>query len=168
MAVSPDYLAHLLDQFTGFGPVAARRMFSGAGIFRDGLMIALVVDDVLYFKTDDASRPDFQAAGMGPFTYGVRGERKLTSYYEAPAEVFDDPDIFVRWARSAHDAALRVDRARAPKGKGGTKAKAKAPAKAGPKAKAKPKTPKAKAKARPAKRAARPKAKAPRKTARRR
>ena len=37
----PDYLSEL---FSEFGPVTVRRMFSGAGIFADGLMIALVVD----------------------------------------------------------------------------------------------------------------------------
>ena len=30
-----------------------RRMFSGAGVFADGLMIALVVDGVIYLKADD-------------------------------------------------------------------------------------------------------------------
>ncbi len=34
----------------GFGPVAVKRMFGGAGIYRDGLMFALVADDVLYLK----------------------------------------------------------------------------------------------------------------------
>jgi DNA transformation protein len=148
MAVSPDYLDHLLDQFTGFGPVDARRMFGGVGIFRGGMMIALVTGDTLYFKVDDANRPDFEAAGMGPFTYGAKGDRMVTSYYEAPAEVFDDPDTFVRWARSAHEAALRFHRAKAkPKSKTRTRSKPKA----------KPKQ---------AKGTARPKARAARKPAR--
>lgn len=141
MAVSPDYLDHLLDQFAGFGRVEPRRMFGGVGLFRDGLMIALVTGDTLYFKVDDGNRAEFEAAGMGPFTYGARGERVVMSYYEAPADVFDDPDVLARWARSAHDAALRAARARRPK-------KAKSARKPAAKPKAKPK-------ARPAKRLAR-------------
>ncbi len=30
MAVSPDFLAHITDQLSGFGPVAVRRLFGGA------------------------------------------------------------------------------------------------------------------------------------------
>lgn len=150
MAVSPDYLDHLLDQFAGFGAVEARRMFGGVGIFRGGLMIALVSQDTLYFKADDASRGAFEVAGLAPFSFAARGRRMITSYYEAPAEVFDDPDVLAHWARSAHDAALRADRAK----------DAKAKPKAKPKRKAKPK-PKRKTGG------ARPKARSTRKGARR-
>jgi DNA transformation protein len=43
-ANDPGFLTEL---FSGFGPIAVRRMFSGAGVFADGLMIALVVDSVV-------------------------------------------------------------------------------------------------------------------------
>jgi DNA transformation protein len=136
MAVSPDFLAHLLDQFAGFGTVDARRMFSGVGLFRDGLMIGLVTGDTLYFKTDDANRGDFERAGMTPFSFDRRGRRMVTSYFEAPAEVFDDPEILVRWARSAHDAALRTGRGKAAKRPARAKAeRAAKPARTQPKAK---------------------------------
>ena len=40
-------------------------MFSGAGVFADGLMIALVVDGVIYLKADDAdSIPAFEREGL--------------------------------------------------------------------------------------------------------
>lgn len=164
MAVSPDYLDHVLDQFAAFGPVDARRMFGGVGLFRGGLMFALITDDTLYFKTDDGNRVEFEAAGMTPFSFAARGRRMITSYFEAPAEAFDDPDVLARLARGAHDAALRAGGAG---GKGKSKAKAgataKAKAKAGKNAAPKP-LPK------PAKRSARPKAarKAARPAARRR
>lgn len=115
MAVSPDFLDHLLDQFAGFGAVDVRRMFSGVGLFRDGLMIALVTGDTLYFKTDEANRGDFAAAGMTPFGFERQGRRMVTSYFEAPAEVFDDPETLARWARSAYEAALRAGRAKGSK-----------------------------------------------------
>ena len=38
----------IVELFAVFGPVSVRRMFSGAGVFADGLMIALVVDGVIY------------------------------------------------------------------------------------------------------------------------
>ncbi len=42
----------------GFGPVTVRPMFGGAGIFRDGLMFALIADEVLYLKADERPEAD--------------------------------------------------------------------------------------------------------------
>ena len=44
-------------------------MFSGAGIFADGLMIALVVDGVIFLKADDGHIPAFEGEGLRPFSY---------------------------------------------------------------------------------------------------
>jgi DNA transformation protein and related proteins len=57
-AADPDFIIEL---FAGFGPVTVRRMFSGAGVFADGLMIALVVEGVIYLKADDSFVPLFQS-----------------------------------------------------------------------------------------------------------
>jgi DNA transformation protein and related proteins len=64
---------HIRDLFAGFGPIAVRAMFGGAGIYADGLMFALVVDDVIYLKADDGTMPAFEQEGMSPFTYTARG-----------------------------------------------------------------------------------------------
>jgi DNA transformation protein len=107
VAVSPDYLDYLRDQLEAFGPFDVRRMFGGAGLFRDGMMFALVVDDALYLKVDDRNRPDFEAAGMAPFSYQRKGKTAaLKSYYEAPPELSEDADGLSDWARRAFDAAL--------------------------------------------------------------
>jgi DNA transformation protein len=107
MAVSPEYLDYLRDQLEGFGPFDTRRMFGGAGLFRGGLMFALVAGDTLYLKVDDRNRPDFEAAGMEPFGYERKGKAAaLKSYYEAPPDLLEDADAFTAWARRAFDAAL--------------------------------------------------------------
>jgi DNA transformation protein len=106
MAVSRELLDHIADQLRGFGPLAFRRMFSGAGLFRDGLMFGLIARDVLYFKVGEANRGAYIAAGSKPFTYQRLGrDATLTSYYEVPADVFDDPDRLAEWARAACAAA---------------------------------------------------------------
>ncbi len=61
------------DLFAQFGPVTLRRMFSGAGLFCDGVMFGLVVRGVIYLKADETSRADFEREGCEPFTY-VRGK----------------------------------------------------------------------------------------------
>lgn len=83
-------------------------MFGGYGIYRDGLMFALVSDDVLYFKADEAMAAELAARDLKPFEYRKQGKRMTIAYYTAPAEIFDDPDEAKRWAKRAHAAALRA------------------------------------------------------------
>lgn len=115
MSTQNEFVAYILDQLADFDQVAPRRMFGGHGLFHRGVMIALIADDRLYFKVDDRNRPDFEAAGMAPFSYETSsGTRGLASYYEAPPDAMENPDELVRWARGAADAALAADRAKPP------------------------------------------------------
>jgi DNA transformation protein len=108
-----DYIAELFSQF---GPVTVRRMFSGAGIFADGLMIALVVDGVIFLKADAEIVPRFEGEGLPPFSYKTKeGRRTLMSYWRMPERLYDDPDELAGWARRSMAAARRS--AEKPRGK---------------------------------------------------
>ena len=54
MPLSPVFVDYALELLAGVGRVEARRMFGGAGLFRDGVMFALLDDDVIYVRVDDA------------------------------------------------------------------------------------------------------------------
>jgi DNA transformation protein len=84
-------------------------MFGGAGIYCEGVMFALIADEMLYFKSDDLTRPDFQAEGLAPFAYRTRhGTHTLTSYWRAPDRCLDDLEAMAEWASKARSAALRA------------------------------------------------------------
>jgi DNA transformation protein len=101
----PDYIAELFSQF---GLVTVRRMFSGAGIFADGLMIALVVDGVIFLKADAETVPRFESEGLPAFSYKTKeGRRTLMSYWRMPERLYDDPDELADWARLSMAAARR-------------------------------------------------------------
>ena len=72
-----EFVDHLTEQFEEFGPVTIRRMFGGHGVFRDGLMFGLVVDDGLYFKTDEHSRALFESRGLPRFEYTRKKQAHL-------------------------------------------------------------------------------------------
>lgn len=113
--MADDGLIDLLrDLFAPLGGVEFRRMFGGRGVFRDGLMIALVAADTLWFKVDDETRPAFEAEGSEPFGYDTRtGRHVLTSYWRAPERLLDEPDAFLETARAAHGTALKAAAAKA-------------------------------------------------------
>lgn len=102
-------IEHLIDVLRPLGGVAARRMFGGAGLFRDGVMFALVSDEVLYLKVDVTTVPAFEAENLGPFTYGTKnGRRVLTSYWRAPERLLDDDDEMRDWCRRAADVGAQA------------------------------------------------------------
>lgn len=106
------YDERLQEIFAAFGPVEVRRMFGGHGIYRRGLMFALVADEVLYLKADTESASHFAARGLEPFIYERRGKAVTMSYYQAPDEVMDDPEQAALWAKRAFEAALRSQTAK--------------------------------------------------------
>jgi DNA transformation protein len=104
--LDPD---HLIELFAAFGRVSVRRMFSGFGIYADGVMFALAARDVVYLKADDASAAAFAREGQGPFTYeATGGKRVIMSYWRLPDRLYDDPDELADWARIALAAAQRA------------------------------------------------------------
>jgi TfoX/Sxy family transcriptional regulator of competence genes len=57
----------VLEQLQGAGPVTAKKMFGGVGLYIDMVFFGLIADDVLYLKVDDSNRADYEAEGMKPF-----------------------------------------------------------------------------------------------------
>lgn len=111
----------LRDLLQGFGPISIRRMFGGKGIYHQGLIFALVVDDELLLKADNLMALRFIEAGCMQWTYEKRAGAPIAMpYWSTPGEAFDDPDIMTDWARLAYEAALRSEKAK-PKKKTATK-----------------------------------------------
>ena len=109
MAISQDFLDFLQDQLQGLGHITTRRMFSGAAIYCDGVVFALVLRDVLHLKVDDGNRGDYEAEGLEPFTYQARGKSvRVEAYRRAPERLLDDPDEMLEWARAALAAGQRA------------------------------------------------------------
>ncbi len=109
----PEFIRYLRDQFRRWGPVEIRRMFGGRGVFRGGTMFALIHDEMLFLRSDDANRAAFAAAGMGPFRYRRDGKLVALAYHQAPPEALEDSDLLGHWADLAFAAALRRAEARA-------------------------------------------------------
>ena len=84
-------------------------MFGKTGVFCDGLMLAMVTGDVLYFRVDDGNRAAFEEAGwFPPLNYEKQGRTIDLSFWRAPERLLDDPEELVVWARTALAAARRV------------------------------------------------------------
>jgi DNA transformation protein len=126
MPQQDSFVRYTLELLEPLGPVQARAMFGAWGLYSGGLMFGLIDEGRLYFRTDELTRPAFEAAGCEPFVYDSgKGKPPVQMpYWTPPSDATDDAHALLPWARRAVEAARR------------TAAKKKAPA---PKKKVRPK-----------------------------
>ncbi len=110
--VESEFVHYVVESLHSLGPVVAKRMFNGHGLFLNDVMFALVAWDTLYFKVDNENRPAFEEKGLEPYAYtDQRGRSIELPYCEAPPEGLDDPDLLGAWGRKAIAAACRAAQA---------------------------------------------------------
>lgn len=98
MSLSDEFLSYVLDLFNEWGNVSIRKMFGGAGLYRDGRIFGLIADDIVYLKVDDSNREMFIQAGSSPFK-PYPDKDTVMSYYEVPPDILEDPEDLVEWAK---------------------------------------------------------------------
>lgn len=95
-------------RLTPLGPVSARPMFGGFGIYLDGVMFGIIASGILYFRVDETTRADYERTDSGPFTYNRKGRTvEMDGYWRVPAKTYEDPERLIHWAERAHDTARR-------------------------------------------------------------
>jgi len=106
MAVQPQYLAWVLEQLAGLGGVTPRRMFGGVGLYSGELFFGLIDDDTLFFKTDTSNAAEYQARNMPRFMPPSDRPLGPMGYHQVPADIIEDAESLVAWARKAVAVAL--------------------------------------------------------------
>jgi DNA transformation protein len=114
MAVDEDLIAWVEEAMAPVGRVTKRAMMGGATLYCDGTVFAIIALDMLWFKADEISDPEWDAAGCERFTYARKdGTVASMNYRRAPDDAFDDADALRRWGVLGLGAGER-----APKKKG--------------------------------------------------
>ena len=106
MSVQPQYLAYVLEQLAGLSSVRPNRMFGGVGLYSDGLFFGLIDDDTLFFKTSDANIAEYRSRNMPKFMPFPDKTGAVMGYHQVPADVIEDPETLVEWARKSVAVAL--------------------------------------------------------------
>jgi len=94
------------DLFSYLSDVYARSMFGGFGIYRSGVMFALVAEGELYFKINEEQREKYVAFGSRSFTYMKEGKPREMMYFYIPEEVQENSELFRGLAEEAYEFAL--------------------------------------------------------------
>jgi len=98
-----EYVRELLEPF---GEIKARAMFGGYGVYKDGLIIAIIVQDELYLKCAKGNQDYFKSFNSEPFSYYTKnGKLASMSYWKVVPEVMEDEDLFAKWVDIAIGAS---------------------------------------------------------------
>jgi len=106
MSVSDNYRTYIVEQLAALPGLSTRRMFGGLGLYSGEWFFALIDDDVLYFKVDDANRDDYTSRGMKAFM-PFPGQPSL-GYFQVPPEVIEEAEDLARWAKRSVEVAQRA------------------------------------------------------------
>ena len=106
-----EFVDYVVELMADWAAVSARKMFGGYGLYREGLMFALIVEDELFFKTDANNVAQFERAECHPFVYQSQTRTVQMSYWSAPAASLDSPAEMGVWCQSAYGSALRAQAA---------------------------------------------------------
>ncbi len=99
----PDdsFKAFVLDQLSALSELRAKAMFGAHGLYAGDKFFGILDEGRLFFKTDAQSQKDYEARGMGPFTYQMKDKMMTMAYHEVPPDVLEQPMELVEWARRA-------------------------------------------------------------------
>ena len=94
-----EYLVYVLEDVLGHTHgITHRAMFGGYGIYKNGIIFAIIAEDQLYFKVGESNIKDYQEKSSHPFVYKRKGKKSTTmSYWLVPEEIMNDKDEIKKW-----------------------------------------------------------------------
>ena len=82
-------------------------MFGGHGIYKDGIIFAIIAYDELFFKVGDLNRADYESRESHPFIYeGGKHKQTNMGYWSVPEEIMNDQELVSEWV----DKAVQVSK----------------------------------------------------------
>lgn len=103
------YIAYLHELLDPLGKISTKIMFGGHGIYCDGVIMGLAIDQALYLKVDEQTKLLFSEAGCRPFVYETKTKRVSMSYWSVPDDAMESSEQMLPWAKLAYAAALRKE-----------------------------------------------------------
>lgn len=104
MPVSKEFRDSIEDKLSAVRPIRSKAMFGGVAIYADELIFAILDDDRLWFKFDDATKADYERENCQQ--WAPPGSPPM-GYFELPARVLADLGDLRIWVDQAIGAAER-------------------------------------------------------------
>jgi DNA transformation protein len=107
MTLSQTFLTQAVEAMSKVDVITYRRIFNGAGIYHHGVQFAILINDHLYFRADEASRFLFEQKSMQAFQ--PLCSRIESRFYQVPESILENPSELRYWMRISVEAAHEGD-----------------------------------------------------------
>ena len=98
----------VIEQLAMDDAIVTRPLFGAIALYRNGQVFAMAWKGSLYFKVNEATRKDYEAANSHALGYVSEGvDHSLKSFWEVPADVIEDREALREWAGKACEAATK-------------------------------------------------------------
>jgi len=105
MSASPPFVEHVRDLLSPIGALTDGKFFGGHAFKYRRVQFAMIMGSTLYFRVNDRTRREYELKGSKPFTYSTKkGVVQVRKYYAAPADLLENQEHFLTWARQAIEA----------------------------------------------------------------
>ena len=94
------FTAYILDEvLRDIAGINHRRMFGGYGLYKDGIIFGMIINDTLFFKLTPKSKILFNEFDTSPFTYThtKSGKTVIMPYFEVPEEIIENKNTLNEW-----------------------------------------------------------------------
>lgn len=115
MSSTKDFAEYVTsDLFREIPGVTARAMFGGYGLYKDGIVFGIIVENVVYLKVNDSNKPEYEKRGSNPFIYEMKN-KKIASmpYYELPEDIMENTDALREWVEKSVEISKTSKKAKA-------------------------------------------------------
>jgi DNA transformation protein len=119
MRVSMGFREFVLDQLGGIPDLRAKAMFGGVGLYAGDDFFGILAADVLYFKSDETNRRDYEAVGsklFEPYASAPPATKPMTMpYYAVPLDVLESAPTVTAWAKKSIAVAKAAKKSKSAK-----------------------------------------------------
>lgn len=105
--MSRDYLEYILDLLSHCDSITSRAMFGGYGIYKNGVIFAIIARDELYFKVDQSNIEQYKKQGSEAFTFEAKGKVSKMSYWKVPLLIMEDETQLKDWVEQSYNISLK-------------------------------------------------------------
>lgn len=109
MPRNEGFVQYIVEEvMQGVSGITVKGMFGGYGIYKEGIIFGLIVQNMLYFKVDESNRSDYEEHESVPFSYDTKkGKKVLTSYWEVPQTILEEFSSLETWIEKSVAVSLK-------------------------------------------------------------
>ena len=105
--MNTSYTKFILELLSPYGSFTARSMFGGYGIYMNGIIVAIIANDELYFKVDSTNQQQYEELDSTPFSYKTKGKKAVMSYWKVPIEILEEEKQLEKWIEQSFEISLK-------------------------------------------------------------